>query len=96
MLVVAWPGVGASVNQSDRLTGMAEYINASADAIPWLSLLIILLGLVLVIVLLRWANQRQHAKAKAKLARAKDDKAKAQSRQSKVRRPSAARVRRKR
>lgn len=85
MFTETWLSMDASINQSDRLRGMAEYMNASGSLTQWLWLGLILICFGLVVVGLRWVSKRQQKKMQAKKAQAKRDKENERAKASKGR-----------
>lgn len=63
--------IGASVNQSERLKGMADHLNAAGSTFQWVLLGLILVGVALVVLLLRWVYQTQQKREKTRKAQAK-------------------------
>lgn len=74
MLTTAWPAWSSGVNQSDRVQGMAQFMNDSADNIQWLWLGGIAIGVLAFLLFIRWihfAMIRRH-KPKTKVPVNKD------------------------
>ena len=67
--------LGASVNQSDRLTGISDYLGEEGMAEKLLWVAGILVAMLLMIYLLRAYNRLQQKKAQAKRAKKKAAKA---------------------
>lgn len=72
------PRLEASVNQSDRLTGIADYLGSEGMVEKLLWIAGILVGMLILIMLLRWSAER---KKKQERARREQRRAKAQSKQ---------------
>ena len=72
---IVLPALSASVNQSDRLDGIADYLGSEGivDKLVWIA--IILIGMLVLIQILRWTTER---KKKRDRARREQRRAKAQ------------------
>jgi hypothetical protein len=53
VVLPAWSG---NVNQSDRVQGMAQFMNESADNIQWLWLAGIAIGVLVFLLFIRWIH----------------------------------------
>lgn len=81
------------VNQTDRIQGMARYMNDAGSSTELWSLLIILVGMVTVVLLLR-AIYRKGEQKRAQARQALKAKRETETRSSAVARPTRRRQRR--
>lgn len=58
--------LSVSVNQTDRIQGMAAYMNSDGASIEWLSLAVIAMGAFGVWMLLKWLSSLQASKQTVK------------------------------
>lgn len=58
--------LSVSVNQTDRIQGMAAYMNSDGANIEWLSLAVIAMGAFGVWMLLKWLSSLQTSKQPTK------------------------------
>ncbi len=73
-MLLAWPAWSSGVNQSDRVQGMAQFMNESGENIQWLWLGGILIGALAFLLFVRWIHYamiRRH-KPKTKVPVNKD------------------------
>ncbi|GGX64296.1 hypothetical protein [Saccharospirillum salsuginis] len=72
------PKISASVNQSDRLDGIADYLGSEGmvDKLVWIA--IILIGMLVLIQILRWTaarkKKRDRARREQRRAKAQEEK----------------------